>query len=101
MQLASVLRELRGSVHLVAVVAIGIPPKVAHAFRRPSDFELFGYAADEVPDITAEVQGAIASADELTDRMMARIYSVLQDHERVALAAGSEAMYDMVDGLSS
>jgi hypothetical protein len=37
MQLVAVLRELRGSVHLLAVVASGVAPEVAHAMKRPND----------------------------------------------------------------
>ena len=57
MQLVMVLRELRGSVHLLAVVSAGVSPRVAHYFRRPNDFTTFGYAEDDVPTLTRRRPG--------------------------------------------
>ena len=43
MQLIAVLRELRGSAHLVAVRAAGLSAEVAHYLRRPNDYTSFGW----------------------------------------------------------
>ena len=47
MQKAAVLRELRGSVHLVAVFASGLSDAQAHAIKRPGDVAVFGW--EEAP----------------------------------------------------
>ena len=92
MQLAVVLRELRGSVHLVAVVASGLAPMTAHYLRRAGDFEMFGWGADMVPPVTGADRAALAEADGLTDQLLAVPYGALDEDGRVALARGVEAM---------
>ena len=92
MQLVAVLRELRGSAHLLAVVASGLSPKVAHYLRRPDDFALFGWSEDDVPVVTDEDHRALAGADVLTDRLLGPAYQVLDGAGRNSLAAGIERM---------
>lgn len=92
MQLVTVLRELRGSVHLLAVVAEEVSPRVAHYFRRPGDFATFGYTEQDTPVIGEAEREAMARVDARTDRMMARIFSLLDESERKALAAGVHEM---------
>jgi hypothetical protein len=94
MQLVTVLRELRGSAHLLAVVAAGVSPMVAHYYRRPDDFTTFGYSEDDVPEITSEIEEAMQAVDAHTDRLMSRAFGVLSDSERVALADGVNGMAD-------
>src|SRR4051794_10319310 len=36
---AMVLREMRGSAHLAAITAVGLPTSIAHAIKRPEDIE--------------------------------------------------------------
>lgn len=96
MQLTSVLRELRGSVHLVAVVASGVSPKVAHYFRRPNDFVMFGYRDDEVPVVTDDDRERLSAADQVTDQRMADHLAVLDDAQRDALLNGARRMTDAV-----
>jgi hypothetical protein len=92
MQLVAVLRELRGSAHLLAVVASGLSPKVAHYLRRPDDFALFGWSEDDVPAVTDEDHRALAGADVLTDRLLVSAYEVLDGAGRDSLSAGVERM---------
>jgi hypothetical protein len=92
--LATVLRELRGSIHLVAVVSAGVSPRVAHYFRRPNDFKTFGYGEDEVPTLTDEDRATMASVDAHTDRLMTRAFAVLDEPARLALADGVRVMAD-------
>jgi len=92
MQLVAVLRELRGSVHLLAVVASGVEPKVAHYFRRPDDFVSFGYAEDEVPLLTEVDRARMAQADALTDEIVGRAFGVLDELGGVALLDGLRSM---------
>ncbi len=96
MQLITVLRELRGSAHLLAVVAAGISPMVAHYYRRPGDFTTFGYSEDDVPTITAEIEAAMHAVDAHTDRLMGQAFGVLDEQERTSLAGGVDRMAEAV-----
>lgn len=83
-------RELRGSLHLAAIVAAGMDPAVAHAARRPNDVEMFGWPADlAVPDGTQEL---LAEIDATTDRLTANAYRSLTDEQRQAFADGVSAI---------
>lgn len=92
MHLIAVLRELRGSVHLLAVVASGVSPRMAHYLRRPNDFGLFGWGEDQVPQVEEEDRRALERADALTDRLMGPAYGVLDDFGRESLVQGIERM---------
>ncbi len=92
MQLVTVLREYRGSAHLVAVLAQLLEPRIAHYIRRPEMFSTFGYEDDDVPEVTDEHRRQLEAADELTNRMVARAYSVLDDKQADAVLAGLDAM---------
>jgi hypothetical protein len=92
MQLVAVLRELRGSAHLLAVVASGLTPKVAHYLKRPSDFGLFGWSDEDVPAVTEDDHRALAAAEDLTDRLVRGSYDALDSFGRSSLVAGIERM---------
>jgi hypothetical protein len=93
MQLNTVLREHRGSAHLVAVLATpGLTPKVAHAIRRPDFWALFGYDEADRPSFTDAERAALEQSDELTDQIVADAFEVLDDNERAALRSGLEAI---------
>jgi hypothetical protein len=77
MQLVATLRELRGSVHLVAVVASGVSVRAAHQIRRPDMVKGFGWDGEIA--VTDADQAKLAAADRLTDELMSRIWSVLDD----------------------
>lgn len=89
---AIVLRELRGSVHLVAVVAAGLTPAIAHAIRRPTETEMFGYAADAAALVTDEQRAAWERAEALTDELLVPAFSTLSPAQGDALVAGAHAM---------
>ena len=80
------LRELRGSVHLVAIVANGLTAAVAHAIHRPSDVAMFGY--DEVPEATDADREAWHRAEALTDQLLEAPFAVLDDEQMRAFAHG-------------
>ena len=92
MQLVAVLRELRGSAHLVAVKASGLPTPVAHAIKRPKEVAVFGWAEGEVPEPTDDDRNALESAEALTDRLLAPAFVALDDTEAAAFLAGLEAI---------
>ncbi len=91
-QLVAVLRELRGSAHLVAVVASGLPTPIAHAIRRPDDVGTFGWGDGELPVPTDDDRRLLAAADEATDRVVAARFGALDGAGREALVAGARAI---------
>lgn len=86
------LRELRGSVHLLAIVASGLHPATAHAIRRPDDVATFGW--DPAPQVTDEDRAKLDAADELTDALLVPWYGILTDEQAAALDAGTSAISD-------
>ncbi|MDQ6783835.1 MAG: hypothetical protein M3063_10405 [Actinomycetota bacterium] len=96
MHLVAMLREHRGSVHLVAVVAAGLDPAVAHYIRRPDDWRLFGWTAEQKPTVTDIDRRRLADVDATTDRLVAPAYAVLDDAGRRALSEGLHAIHAAV-----
>ena len=92
MHLLTILRELRGSAHLVAVVAEGLPPRTAHYLRRPEMYAVFGWSDDDPPSHNEEDRAALAAADERTDRIVAPAYGALDDDGATALLVGLHAI---------
>lgn len=92
MQLVSILREFRGSAHLVAVRAMGLTGKQAHFIKRPNDVAMFGWSTDDAPLIEDDARARLDEAERLTDRIVAPAYSVLSEPERSALLAGAAAI---------
>jgi hypothetical protein len=88
MQQIAVLREFMGSAHLVAVLAVGLSPKVAHAARRPDFWESFGYRDVPIPGVTPEDRALLADADRLTQTLISGAYGVLDAAEQDALMTG-------------
>lgn len=90
---AIVFRELRGGVHLDAVVATGLTGAVACQFDRGDDyFALHGFGDGDRVAVTPEVLAARVSAEERTDDQMAEILDVLDDDQRASLATGAQAL---------
>ena len=88
------LRELRGGVHIHAVNDAGLDPLAACYLQDPSIFTLHGYAADEAPEVTEELERKKVQAEELTSAAMEKCFDVLSDTERDALAGGTRAMFE-------
>ncbi len=84
------MRELRGSVHLLAIVAAGLHPATAHAIRRPADVAMFGY--EQAPVASDADEAALRAADVRTDELLAAWFDVLDDDQRHALADGADAI---------
>ena len=91
MQLVTVLRELRGSAHLVAVLASGLAPNVAHYLRRPDDYGTFGWL-EGPPELTDEDRAKLAAADALTDALVRPAYTAVDEAGGEALVAGMNAI---------
>ena len=90
-----VLRELRGSVHLAAIAASCLTTAVAHAIKRPADVKLFGYS--DPPHVRDEDREAWEHAEALTNDMLVRPFSVLDDEGGAALVAGTDAMHAAIN----
>ena len=96
MQLVAVLREFRGSAHLVAIRAAGLDDKTAHCIRRPADMELFGWTKADTSEITDADRAKLAMADEITDRLVSPAYAVLDEAGREALVTGLDRISEAI-----
>jgi hypothetical protein len=85
-----VLREFRGSAHLLAVLASGLTAEMAHRIKRPADLATFGWSEDVTP--TDSDRAALGSAEDLTDQLVLPAYSVLDEAGRTALVDGINAI---------
>ncbi|MEZ5261602.1 MAG: hypothetical protein AB7W59_11640 [Acidimicrobiia bacterium] len=90
LQLVAVLRELRGSAHLVAVVANGLAPAVAHAIKRPDDVKTFGYV--DMPPIADADRAKLDAAEAMTDAIVLPAFSAVSAEEADLMVKVLEAM---------
>ncbi|MEM9035248.1 MAG: hypothetical protein AAGA99_16380 [Actinomycetota bacterium] len=95
-QLAAVLRELRGSAHLVAIVASGLNDQQAHFLKRPDDYAMFGWS--DPPEIDDSHRAAMDTAEDLTNQLLAPAFGVVPEGERAAFCATAEAMQGALAG---
>jgi hypothetical protein len=91
MQLTAVLREFRGSAHLLAVLASGLEPRLAHAIRRPEMVKTFGWGEDPIPSTAAD-RACLDASEALTDQLVLPAFSTLSSEEGEALVAGLDGM---------
>ncbi len=87
LQNTAILRELRGSAHLVALLASGLDAAQAHAIKRPDDVATFGY--DPAPVISADGPAKHEAAEALTSQMLIPAYSVLDSSGGNAIVDGA------------
>jgi hypothetical protein len=88
MQLLTILREYRGSAHLVAIRAVGLDTKTAHFVKRPDDIAMFGWSPDDAPVLDDAVRAKMDDAEGLTDRLVTPAFAVLDEVQRVSFVAG-------------
>ncbi len=91
MHQAIVLRELRGSVHLLAHTAVGLNTSRAHSIRRPNDTAFFGY--EVAPDFADADRELWDRAESLTDEILTPAYATLSEDQAHALIDGTSAMH--------
>jgi hypothetical protein len=91
MQKAAVLRELRGSVHLCAVIASGLSDAQAHAIKRPGDVAVFGWEA--APELPVDGNERMDAAEELTNTMLERAFFALTSEQCDALVTATTRMH--------
>jgi hypothetical protein len=92
LQLLALLREFRGSAHLLAVRASGLDAKTAHFLRRPNDVGMFGWSEDDPPLLGGDQVAALARADALTDSLVRDAYGTLDEAGGRALLAGLDGI---------
>ena len=68
LQLIAVLREYRGSAHLLALRCVGLNSKIAHLVKRPEMAKGFGWSEADMPEVTPEIRAALAEAEEVVVR---------------------------------
>ena len=90
-QLATVLREYRGSVHLAAVVAEGLEMARAHFIKRPENYQMLGFTDDPSPATEAEL-AAHAAAEARTNVVCGAALSCLTDGQATAFMVDVNAM---------
>ncbi len=88
MQLISLLREFRGSAHLLALRAVGLDSLTAHAISRPNDMAMFGWADDAAGEITDDHREQREEAELLTDEVVLPAYLALDDDAQLAFLTG-------------
>jgi hypothetical protein len=96
LQKAAVLRELRGSVHLVAVLASGLSDAQAHAIKRPGDVAMFGW--EEAPEVPIDGDVRMDAAEALTNSILERAFFALTTEQSQALVDGTTAMHRVITG---
>lgn len=92
MQKAAILRELRGSAHLCAVLANGLTDAQAHAIKRPGDVATFGW--EEAPAVPIDGDERMDAAEAATNMMLLNAFFPLSEAQSEALVAGTHAMSD-------
>ena len=98
LQIVNVLRELRGSAHLIALRACGVDARTAHFIKRPGDGTMFGWPADFMPQISEDQRTAAGRAEALTDDLVRPAYAVLDDAGAAALVRGLDDMAAALGG---
>lgn len=85
-----VLREARGSTHLLAIRAAGLTPRIAHQIKRPTEGQLFGW--DDEPTVSADERARWDRAEELTNELLEPAFARLDDGGRRAVLDGLAGM---------
>jgi hypothetical protein len=85
--LITVLREARGSAHLLAIRACGLSPRLAHQIKRPDDVATFGW--DDL-ELTDDDRARHERAEALTNELMEPAFATLDEAGRTAMLTGLE-----------
>jgi hypothetical protein len=92
MQVLFLLRELRGAVHLPALISSGIKPVEAHILNKGTEFAAFCGFAEPFPDCE-HLKARKEEVEEITDRRMTEIVglalSAAEAEDLAELAAGA------------
>ncbi len=91
-QLVTMLREHRGSAHLLAIIAVGLSPRAAHAIKRPNELELFGWTPEDIPELTEQDKARHSEAEQITDALVGPAFDQLDESARNSLRNGLASM---------
>lgn len=92
MQHLTVLREHRGSAHLLALVAAGLDPRVADVINGSDNYTFHGWDQAEQPIPTQKDQDLMYQAHQLTNQLVSVPFSVLDDEGQQAFLVGLRAI---------
>lgn len=85
-QLIVCLRELRGSVHLTQVAAVGLATPVAFLIRDPQMLASHGWKEGDIPEPSDTQRSEWQRAEDGTTRVMEHLYSALSADQQQAIA---------------
>lgn len=85
-----VLREARGSAHLLAIRAAGLTPRIAHQIKRPTEGQLFGW--DDEPAVSDDERARWDRAEELTNQLLEPAFGCVEEAGRRAVLDGLRRM---------
>ena len=77
-----VLREFRGSAHIVAILGSGLDIHVADAISSPENIKVHGYPEEALPIPSDEERAIMDGANALTNELTAKAYATLTPLER-------------------
>ena len=92
MQYLTILREHRGSAHLLAIVAAGLDPRVADVIQGSENYKIHGWSQDELPVPTQKDQDLMYQAHQLTNQLVSTPFSVLDEANQQAFISGLRAI---------
>lgn len=90
--LVNALRELRGALHGGALLAAGVTPAEAVAYRSPMMAPLFGWDVESI-EVSDEVKARWKQAEAGTDVAMGRALGALDAADRAAMVDGLNALH--------
>lgn len=88
MQVIAVLREFRGSAHLVAIRAVGLNDTHAHFIKRPDMVEGFGWTAADAAAVSDDDRAKLDEAETVTNRIVGPAFAALDEAGQMALLHG-------------
>jgi hypothetical protein len=98
MQMLYLLRELRGSAHLLAVRACGLDARTALRVRQPQSVGQFGWPDDAAVEVTDADRAKWAAAEDLTDALLRPAFAVLDKAGQTALVSGLDQIESALAG---
>jgi len=88
--LCNVIREGRGSAHLLAIRAVGLSPREAHQIKRPTELAAFGWESEL--ELSDDHRQRWEQAEELTDAMLEPAWASIDEAGRQAVIDGLATM---------
>lgn len=90
---AILMRELRGGLHIRAVVAEGLSPSEACLLEGDGIFRLHGYGDEDVVEVTDELREKKARAEATTSELVAGYLNLVAEKDRQLMVEVARAMH--------